>query len=519
MAQTKTHQSIPMVKKRSGVSLSVRISSGLMFAAIIPLFLTLAFTYLVTRPALIDHYTAAMQSDASTRVQLINNYLKERVGDVQTFVQVPTIQIFLASPVNAKTAQGQELILRTKYALVAGTLKDKNYEVWALFSRGGQQLLAYSPQNSPFTDQAVPDRERAAVANGQVFISPVSYLPEVNKAVVNIYAPISRSDTVPGGIEANMLGFVRVTLSLDYIWNEIVQKDLGNNGVGSYAFILDENGIRIADTDATERFTSVASLPPNIRQQITQEARFGTQADVPVKADTLLAQHLSDHGTTATFQEQPAGRSEDFQVVRQATDSTLVPWNYFVLSPIKAVTSLATQQLIITVLVVIAASFIVVIIGLLARRRLTRPILSAVASLENNSDALTTLATNQQDAAAGQVWVVESSQTGLEAVQYYTEASKVALQRLHVVAAELVRSWKEGKNNAYIGKMLELIIHTTKYLEKATEYQDASNQRLATALNVATQVTEQLHNGTTSATLAATQLEEVVSELCKVVGH
>ena len=67
--------------------------------------------------------------------------------------------------------------------------------------------------------------------------------------------------------------------------------------------------------------------------------------------------------------------------------------------------------------------------------------------------------------------------------------------------------------------MLEQIISTTTYLAQASDYQDASNQKLATALRVATQVTEQLHNGTTSATLAATQLEEVVGELCKVVGR
>jgi hypothetical protein len=63
------------------------------------------------------------------------------------------------------------------------------------------------------------------------------------------------------------------------------------------------------------------------------------------------------------------------------------------------------------------------------------------------------------------------------------------------------------------------MVTTIKYLERATYYQDASNQKLATALKVTTQVTEQLHNGTTSATLAATQLEDVVSELRKVVGR
>jgi len=72
---------------------------------------------------------------------------------------------------------------------------------------------------------------------------------------------------------------------------------------------------------------------------------------------------------------------------------------------------------------------------------------------------------------------------------------------------------------AQVEQMLEQMAITTKYLEQATNFQDISNQKLGTALKVATQVTEQLHNGTTSATLAATKLEEVVSKLRKVVGQ
>ena len=67
--------------------------------------------------------------------------------------------------------------------------------------------------------------------------------------------------------------------------------------------------------------------------------------------------------------------------------------------------------------------------------------------------------------------------------------------------------------------MLEQIISTAKYLGRATDYQDTSNQKLATALKVTTQVTEQLHNGTTAATLAAKQLGDVVKELRRPVNN
>src|SRR5215470_17217373 len=107
MGQT-THQLASPRKKKHWFSLSIRISLGLMFAAIIPLFLTQAFTYLVTRPALIDQYTTAMQSDASTRVQLINNYLRERMGDAQTLAHIPSTETFLALPTTATPAQVED---------------------------------------------------------------------------------------------------------------------------------------------------------------------------------------------------------------------------------------------------------------------------------------------------------------------------------------------------------------------------------------------------------------------------
>jgi methyl-accepting chemotaxis protein len=516
----KTRPLTPLNKKRRHwFSLSIRISLGLMFAAIMPLFLTLAFTYLVTRPALINQYTTAMQSDASTRVQLINSYLAERVGDAKTLAHIPSIETFLTLPITATPAEIQDATIHATYGLAAGRLKDSNYVAWVLFNTQGLPVLAYpQPQDSPFVRQAVPAQERTDVTNGKTFISAVFYSSEAQKAFVNIYVPITNQDLLPPGTNASMIGFARATLTIDYIWNNIVQKDQGNNGAGSYAFILDENGIRIADTIASERFTSVAPLPPDVQQQIMQDARFGKDTNVAVKADTFLAQHLHDHNATVSFQEQPAGKNEDFQVVQQATDTTLVPWKYFVLSPLKVVTSLAIQQLLTTLLVAVVVSAIVALIGLFAGRRLTHPIMHAVASLQNNSEALSTLATNQQDAASEQVWVVESSQTGLESVRYYTEASRLGIQRLHAATALLVWAWQQG-NTPQMTQMLEQIISTTQYLEKATEHQATSNQQLATALKVTTQVTEQLHNGTTAATLAAKQLGEVVRELRKVVGR
>src|SRR5579863_7645764 len=120
-----------MSQKASGVrhrrrpSLTVRVSAWLMVAAIAPLIITVICSELLARPALIAQANTTMQSDAKTRVQLIDTYLRERILDAATLSQVPTVQAFLATG-NFKTNAG--------YALAAGIYRDKHYTTWAIFS-------------------------------------------------------------------------------------------------------------------------------------------------------------------------------------------------------------------------------------------------------------------------------------------------------------------------------------------------------------------------------------------------
>src|SRR6202022_874550 len=127
---------------------------------------------------------------------------------------------------------------------------------------------------------------------------------------------------------------------------------------------------------------------------------------------------------------QPAEKQDSFQIVHDPTDATIIPWHYFVLSPVNTVTSVANQQLFVTIIVAAAMSTLVALLGLIVGRNITRPILRSVENLRSNSRALSSLAARQRDAASEQMWVVDSSQVGLQSVQYYTDATKVAAQRL-----------------------------------------------------------------------------------------
>ena len=494
---------------RRGLSLSLRVSLLLMLAAIVPLLITVTSIELLSRPALVAQANIAMESDVHSRVQLIDTYLTERLLDTETLTQVPSLVAFMATPPQLTT---QDLTVHASYALVAGTVRDKHYTTWALFDPQGHPRLYY-PTTIPLTPRGhylVPPGDIQEVQSGKTFISPVYYNPKTQKAFLDIFAPVVTTTSQP-----TYLGFIRATLNIDYIWN-IVSNDQGANGDGSYAFILDQNGVRIADTGPSRRFTAVAPLVPQVQQIIAREARYGTAGSVPVLADSTLASIVQSKHPQATFQMTPAGQSGMFQVAQR--DLTMVPWRYFVLSPVSTVTAVANQQLFNTLIIAFIVLVLAAFTGLIVGQFITRPILRSVERLRSNSEALNRLATKQQSAATEQRWVVDSSQLGMQYVQYYTNATSFAARRLSHMSQGLMQNW-DYQNVESMRQVLGQMISVALYIEKAAHYQTTSNQKLATAIKVTTQVNEQLADGAISASDAASQLEQVVSELRQVVGR
>jgi hypothetical protein len=495
---------------RRGLSLSLRVSLLLMLAAIVPLLITVASSEFLSRPALVTQANIAMESDVQSRVQLIDTYLTERLLDTETLTQVPSLVAFMATPPQLAT---QDLTVHASYALVAGTVRDKHYTTWALFDPQGHPRLYY-PTTTPLTPRGhylVPPGDIQEVQSGKTFISPVYYNPKTQKAFLDIFSPIVTTTTS----RPTYLGFIRATLNIDYIWN-VVSNDQGANGNGSYAFILDQNGVRIADTGPSRRFTAVAPLVPQVQQIIASEARYGTASTVPVLADSTLASIVQSKHPQATFQMTPAGQSGMFQVAQR--DLTMVPWRYFVLSPVSTVTAVANQQLFNTLIIAFTVLVLAAFTGLIVGQFITRPILRSVERLRSNSEVLNKLATKQQSSATEQTWIVDSSQVGLQSVQYYTNATSIAARRLSDMGQGLMQNWAY-QNVESMRQVVSQMISAAQYIEKAAHYQTTSNQKLATAIKVTTQVNEQLADGAISASDAASQLEQVVSELRQVVGR
>src|SRR5260370_35986635 len=85
-----------------------------------------------------------------------------------------------------------------------------------------------------------------------------------------------------------LVGFLQATLRLDQVW-QIVGGEQGANGVGSYAFIVDQNGVRVAEPNVSERFTAVAPRNPELQHALSPESPYRTGKPGPVDNVPLLA--------------------------------------------------------------------------------------------------------------------------------------------------------------------------------------------------------------------------------------
>src|SRR5260221_1315144 len=390
--------------------------------------------------------------------------------------------------------------------LITSLHRDANYETWSLFDLQGHLLLDYPtpPPAAKLQFLHSGDRQRL-IASGGTIISPVFFDPTNGTAAIMFYTPVITATARP-------LGFICAVFHLNNVWN-ILNSERGANGTGSYAFILDQNGVRIADTGPMRLFSSIAPLPSANSQDKAREAYYGTT--IPLLADSTLTGIQQSAQPPTAFQMVPYGQHELFQVARYPL--LHVPWTYFVLSPLSTVTVVADQQLLTSSLIACLVLLMAALAGLAIGRRLTSPILRSVEYLRSNSRALNTLAEKQQSVVNEQTWIVDSSMVGLQEMQRQTEMTYREAQRLREISANLASYWNmtDIKDRQ---QALEQITTGMSHIEQAVRSQKRVSQNLAIVLKVTTQVTEQLAGGAVSATYAAKQLGQVVDQLRLIVG-
>jgi methyl-accepting chemotaxis protein len=541
----------PRISKRERsrrLPLSARLSLLILFAAILPLVAVVGINDVFARATLEQQGRAALTTDAESKASLVELYLHERVLDGQALATLPTAPAFLlcaelpAMPA-PEVAQLTPIIsqlgcqpLETQLygpsncrGLKVGVKRDPEYSTWALYDAAGRALLSSNDDN----ETTCPARNigtvpatvlQQIVPTTASWISPVYSDSARQNSYIDVYTSITLAPLTANKVQT-VVGFLRATLNLKYIDN-LVRGESGADGAGSYAFMTDASGIRIADSNQSDLFSTIMPLTAATQQQIASTQRFGSAPTVQQDYLPAVANALQSQASPDSFQSAATpGSGVLYQFVRvninltnpQTNAPIPIGWSYFVLSPISTVTAVANNQLETSLMIAGVIAILAVLLGLIIGRRVAKPVHAATAELEGAATALKLLASHQQSSAGEQQWVVDACKTGLESVRYLSDAMNQAAKRI-VDAGNWFSDYWDRLNEDQARRTVQHLLDLARYIDEGARRQQASNDRLGKAITVTDQVSDQLVTGAAAATESAEQLEQVVSNLQRVVG-
>ncbi|GCE47396.1 cache domain-containing protein [Thermosporothrix hazakensis] len=527
-------QPVHRTHTRRSLSLSLKVALLLVIVAITPLLFSIGIITLVTRPTAIAQANREIETDAKIHTELIDNFFAERILAAEALSRLAPLHTFMEE-LQKNGSASETTKQRALDSLETGHGRGSYYENWTLLDLQGMPKLSYPASPLPHGQyyilpadlkQMQPDGQQQSSGANQpppsakkTLVSGVFYSPITKEAYIDIYTPITTTDYV-------QVGILRTTFDIHYIW-DLVNKEQGTNGSGSYAFILDQNGVIIAHSSpnpdpfsgvhSQHLFQAVMPLSEKTRSLIGAGDLYGKGAENAVDVLDIpeLEQLYKQVNPPVTLQFTPPGQKEVHQAARQTTYT--VPWTYVVVTPLKTATAVADEQLLSTIIIACILTISATIIGVLLAQRVTFPILASVNNLRKSSESLKQLAEKEQKAATQQSWVIDSCNVGLQSLQYYTDAANTAIKQASEVGTRLEQHW-ENLDGVTTRKALQQLMNATRYAEKAIRLQTENNKKLTSAVKVSTQVADQLVMGATSATDAADQLEQVVNQLRTVVG-
>lgn len=497
---------------RANFSLTVRLSALLIAAVVLPLLITVITSEAILRPTLTSQAIAQMQSDAQSHVTATDAALIANEQDLNMLGQFYAIQHFL---------MGEEVYRQQALAeLTLGYHLDTNFSAWTLFNKTGDQpQLAYPALPSHDGLYYIPPDIMQQLQSPHKTLISDTYLDDnTHTGYVYIYATIATAQN-------EVIGIARATYMLTDLWTGLNNET--NAAAGSYAMIVDENGVRIGYTNPDSTLTTlpdglfkaIVPLSASFQEKMEAENLYGNGRNaVKTVADTELANQLkiARNQGSVSFQLTPALEKEPYQAY--VVQCQAVPWSYIVLRPVSTITGAANQQDTYLLILAVVITILAAVVGILVGRNMTRPILGSVASLTRSSDMLKTLASREQARAKEQKWIVESAQTGLRSMQQYARASSSAAHQLDEMGQHITQNW-ERYDPPSRQQHLAALLSAANYIEKVSMHQERTSKGLNTAIQVTNQVTDQLLSGATSASEAAAQMEEVIKRLRRLVGE
>jgi C4-dicarboxylate-specific signal transduction histidine kinase len=352
----------PISNWRIGFKLTI----SFLLLTLVPVALIAFFVNVYSRDSLLSQGATSLQSAGRSTVRQLESELSEQREYVTIVGQMPEVIRFAQNQTDTTAVDSALRVLRV------AVNKSPDYESIAIVSPQGKVILSSAATDIGTDLQFRPYFQEAM--KGASYISDPSVSVITNRPAVFYSAPIKNSS---GGV----VGVIRSRLTLDGIWG-LVEQDAGVAGSGSFGMLLDENGIRLADSSSKDNrqpvqdnllFRAIAPLPAQVEKDLVAEQRFGKASAAGVQVVPLpeISTRLASADRTVF-----TTRSDVNNTPNQAAiiDLTIKPWHYLISAPQATFTAPADSVTIFATVTAVLLGIIAVVLALLASSSITVPL-------------------------------------------------------------------------------------------------------------------------------------------------
>jgi HAMP domain-containing protein len=355
---------LPGIWKLRDWRIGPKLLIAFLAAAIIPLALSGFLSIRASRDALLAEGIVNLSTRNASTSDAIDQFLISHQEDASTFMTLSQLSAFAANPGDAATQASALKILQSM-------TNRKYYESVAIANPAGIIILSSAAQDvnaniqsRNYFQQAMKDLN----ATSDVWVSPTTQQPSIYFS-----SPLLDSGGHVLGVLVSQVSFAGIT--------DIVEKDADSVGPGTVGILLDENGIRIADSlslrdrAAADKllYTAVAPLPDATVQQLVAEKRFGN-ASAQTIAVTSLPEVASALGNPDAKSFESSADNSTARHYATISALTAKPWHYVLMTPLSTFTGAADNLAFTFILLTVVVAGITAVVVIFIAHNFTAPI-------------------------------------------------------------------------------------------------------------------------------------------------
>ncbi|GEM_PF-1087180 len=308
------------------------------------------------RVSLTDAANRALFAGASRTADSLDSFIETSLNAMNTETQLPGLVEYLRLPPNKRSGSSEENYVRENLRKLSnkGNVKISSY---ALLNNQGLNVVD-TVSTDIGQDESHRDYFYEAILNSGPYVSPIQFSPITDQPFLYFSAPVLDTNR-------EIIGVLRVRYEAAILQQLITQRN-ELAGAQSFAILLDENHIRLADGTAPEfNFKSIVPLAPERVVLLQKTGRLPNRPVEELSTDIPeFEQGLAKVGTASPYFMTKLAVNNDLNAVA-VTKLKTRPWLMVFSQPQSVFLAPVTQQTqnILLLTAAIAALSLVVAVG------------------------------------------------------------------------------------------------------------------------------------------------------------